>query len=830
MACLLVIAGIGFGARPCGANPEQVTLQSALVWRTDGSGDYLLQALKPETTYELPEAISTAGQIQTLTATWTFEGQVTLELSADGGLHYVPVLYGVPLASGFTRGNRLKWRATLGPKSSLSEAKVVYTDSSKVLGSFGDPRLSGFQYRKPIAIMGSAAGPLFGYQLALTIGESRETVAYDAHCEGRIRSDFADIRITTADGQTVLPHYLDTVVGRSPARLAIVWVKIPQLPPKGLTLYLYYGNPTAPNLSDGGAVFDFFEDFNGPGLDPKRWDTYLEGQGGVRVADSRLYLTGASVLSKTFQLADGIVEYMATATTARDDARLIIRSDPQAMHPDETNQVAYASAYGGAEHALAVGNIVKANNPRPIVAGTPYGYQVLTYGTTLTFQRYDPEFAGVQATVTFDDRGGLTRGVVGLHSDGSASYDWIRVRKSAQPAPGVVATAPTAVGAPEELANLPVFTNTLVMPNGNLALANPKLEGLYQTADIPTDAAARILIPQWQGQAAAVAVSADGGHSYQRNCVAGIHYYASKGQFTAGKHLMAQVALQGTQDVPRPELQALTLDYAAGNLFIVSPNGGERFIEGTTHQIIWSALGHDAAYPVKLEYSVDGGKTYKTVVDSTENDGTYVWVLPDRVSSDHARVRVSDRNDPSIFDDSDEPFAILSADEAVRRRRAEATARQKATETQASYTDDLLTLLDTLTKDPNGTPHDIVIKVTESGDYQAGDIVLIRPAGTEWSDTEKNSFLIIQADLSPEAIRMLMSPLEAPTGQVDPDGKPVMRRLGKRKFKIDLSFFDLKPRASDRGKPPLRRHFKAKEDLRTLLEDRGPVNAPNGAK
>ncbi|MBI4323407.1 MAG: DUF2341 domain-containing protein [Candidatus Omnitrophica bacterium] len=801
LACLLVIAGIGVAARPCGANPEQVTLQSALVWRTDGSGDYPLQELKPGTTYALPEAIATAGQIETLTATWTFEGQVTLELSADGGLHYAPVLYGVPLASGFSRGNRLKWRATLGPESSLSETRVVYTDGSKILGSFGDPRLSGFRYRKPIAINGSAAGTLFGYQLALAIGESAETAAYDAHCEGRLRSDFADIRITTADGQTVLPHYLETIVGGTPARLAMVWVKIPQLPPEGLTLYLYYGNPTAPDLSDGQAVFEFFDDFKGSDLDPKRWDTHLEGQGGATVSDSQLHLTSASILSTAFQMTDGIVEYLATTTTAQDDARLIIRSDPQATHPDETNQVAYASAYAGAEHVLAAGSIVQANDPQPIAAGTPYGYQVLARGTTLTFQRYDPEFTDVQATVTFDDASGLTQGVVGLHSDGSASYDWIRVRKSAPTVVGAPEVAATTAPAPEELVNLPVFTNTLVMPNGDLGLADPALEGLYETADIPTDVAARILIPGWQGQAAAVAVSADGGGSYLRDCVAGVRYYASKGHFTPGKHLMMQVAMQGTAESPTPQLQALSLDYAAGKLFVVSPNGGERLIQGTTHQIIWSALGHDAAYPVKLEYSLDGGKTYKAMADSTENDGAYVWVLPDRVTSSEARVRVSDRNDPSMFDESDEPFAILSADEAAQG----GAAQEETAQTGASYTDDLLTLLDTLAKDPNGTPHDIAVKVTESGNYKAGDIVLIRPAGTEWSEAEKNSFLIIQANLGPEAIASLMN----------------------RKFKIDLSFFDLKPRASDRGKPPVRRHYKAKEDLRTLVEDREPLN---GAK
>jgi len=264
---------------------------------------------------------------------------------------------------------------------------------------------------------------------------------------------------------------------------------------------------------------------------------------------------------------------------------------------------------------------------------------------------------------------------------------------------------------------------------------------------------------------------------------------------------VAKVTLAATEDVPKPALQSLSLEYTSGNLFVVSPNGGEELEAGATHQIVWSAQGHDAAYPVTLAYSVDGGRTYKTITDSTDNDGSHVWVLPDDVRSEEAFVKISDRNDPSTFDVSDDPFSILPAEELAQRQPKEA---QRTKEEEEEYTDDLLSLLETLTEDPDATPHDIAVKIADSKDYEAGDLVLIRPTGMEWSEAEKNSFLIIQADLSPKAIQTLMSPAGS----------------GRRKFKIDLEFFDLKPRSSDEGKAPVLRHYKKKENLKILLEDR----------
>jgi hypothetical protein len=338
---LTLLAGLTLGTSPCAASPDRATFQSALVWRVDGTGDEILPELDEGATYQLPEAIKTTGKITTLTATWVFEGRVSLELSADGGAHYTPAVYGVPLHAELVSGNRLMWRATVGPASRLTEVKIVYTDSSGVMGAFGEPELSGFQFRKPLVINAPPTGELVQYPLRLRIGESEQALGADVHGAGHLRRDFEDIRLTTADGQTLLPHYVERITGESPARLAIVWVNVPQMPPEGLTLYLYYGHPTAADRSNGAAVFDFFDDFHGAGpdvVDPEVWDLHLEGEGRAAGSNDQLHLTSASLLSKTFQMTDGIVEFLATTPTSQDDVRLIIRSDPLASDAEETAQ------------------------------------------------------------------------------------------------------------------------------------------------------------------------------------------------------------------------------------------------------------------------------------------------------------------------------------------------------------------------------------------------------------------------------------------------------------------------------------------------------------
>ena len=89
---------------------------------------------------------------------------------------------------------------------------------------------------------------------------------------------------------------------------------------------------------------------------------------------------------------------------------------------------------------------------------------------------------------------------------------------------------------------------------------------------------------------------------------------------------------------------------------IISPNGGEEWPVGSTQKIRWES--QNAGAYVKIEYSTDGGTTWKTIVETTENDGPYTWTIPDTRST-HCRVRITSKNFPSVQDISDSDFVIL---------------------------------------------------------------------------------------------------------------------------------------------------------------------------
>ena len=103
--------------------------------------------------------------------------------------------------------------------------------------------------RKPVTISGSLS-VLSAYQVKIT-------VPYD----GDMKADFSDLRFTAGDGVTQIPFWVERVTASSSA---IVWVRIPQVPTSGTTVYLYYGNPSATSLSNGPGTFEFFEDFETP--------------------------------------------------------------------------------------------------------------------------------------------------------------------------------------------------------------------------------------------------------------------------------------------------------------------------------------------------------------------------------------------------------------------------------------------------------------------------------------------------------------------------------------------------------------------------------------
>lgn len=90
---------------------------------------------------------------------------------------------------------------------------------------------------------------------------------------------------------------------------------------------------------------------------------------------------------------------------------------------------------------------------------------------------------------------------------------------------------------------------------------------------------------------------------------------------------------------------------------IVSPNGGESWKVGSSHEITWTSTG--TVGNVKVQYSSDGGSNFTTITNSTGNDGSFSWTIPNSISS-NCLVKISE-TDGSPKDTSDSSFSIVSS-------------------------------------------------------------------------------------------------------------------------------------------------------------------------
>jgi len=90
-------------------------------------------------------------------------------------------------------------------------------------------------------------------------------------------------------------------------------------------------------------------------------------------------------------------------------------------------------------------------------------------------------------------------------------------------------------------------------------------------------------------------------------------------------------------------------------IIVTSPNGGENWRVGESHNISWTSQGTSGN--VKIDYSTNGGSSWQTVVSSTADDGSYLWTMPNTPSSD-CLVKICDAKDPDCCDQSDETFTI----------------------------------------------------------------------------------------------------------------------------------------------------------------------------
>jgi hypothetical protein len=153
----------------------------------------------------------------------------------------------------------------------------------------GTPWLTGWNYRKRFSL--SAASAATNYQIKLLLGESSASSGAQVHCHGLCDNAFDDIRITTFDGVAVLPYFIESISGATPAQIATIWIKADYIGTTPTSFYLYYGNSSAVAVSNAGDTLEFFDDFLVNPPSATDWYHWLNN-GTTTVSGSVLTITG----------------------------------------------------------------------------------------------------------------------------------------------------------------------------------------------------------------------------------------------------------------------------------------------------------------------------------------------------------------------------------------------------------------------------------------------------------------------------------------------------------------------------------------------------------
>jgi beta-lactamase superfamily II metal-dependent hydrolase len=69
-------------------------------------------------------------------------------------------------------------------------------------------------------------------------------------------------------------------------------------------------------------------------------------------------------------------------------------------------------------------------------------------------------------------------------------------------------------------------------------------------------------------------------------------------------------------------------DVTAPLVTVSSPNGGEAWATGSSHNITWTATDNVGVTSITLQYSTNSGATWSSVAIGEANDGVYAWTVP----------------------------------------------------------------------------------------------------------------------------------------------------------------------------------------------------------
>ena len=292
--------------------------------------------------------------------------------------------------------------------------------------------LSGWSYRRAVTITEQSGSTLTDYQVRIDLNSSNFDFA-------KANADGSDIRFTADDGETLLPYWIEK--WDSTSEEAVIWVKVPSLPANGqVTIYIYYGNSEAVSESDGEAVFEFFDDFEGSSLDTSKW-TIAGTYEILEVANGALHL-------RTTDFA-GVVtkQEFSNQYVVEDKSKLISREkQTQVLYVDPYNRYVTTITMidGWKEKIMSlVGGTTGLVEERTAQLSFDVYYIAKSAfdSGAIEYDLYDEDYnilvslSGSDSTYT---SGKIGLGTFGKSTEPAEFYtDWVRVRKYAEQEPTV---------------------------------------------------------------------------------------------------------------------------------------------------------------------------------------------------------------------------------------------------------------------------------------------------------------------------------------------------------------------------------------------------------
>ncbi|HVP39267.1 MAG TPA: Ig-like domain-containing protein, partial [Candidatus Saccharimonadales bacterium] len=100
-------------------------------------------------------------------------------------------------------------------------------------------------------------------------------------------------------------------------------------------------------------------------------------------------------------------------------------------------------------------------------------------------------------------------------------------------------------------------------------------------------------------------------------------------------------------------------DQTAPTIAVTSPNGGEAWAAGSSHNITWTATDNVGVTAVDLAYSLNGGSSWTNIATGLANSGTYSWSVPQSPTTQAlVRATAHDGDGNATADASDAVFTI----------------------------------------------------------------------------------------------------------------------------------------------------------------------------